>query len=185
MYALKTYKENNIKGGFTLLEVMAAMAILAVSLVAIFNAQSQSMKMSERAGYITKAMNLAQARLGELELEVLEKGFDVLEEEDNGNFEDADFAGYRWAYTSDNIRIPLVSVNEDTKSVSDNSLLKTAQDMLEKSIKEVRLKVYFKDGRSEDFVELVTHYSDPKALNLSPTSTSGGTSQGAGGQATP
>ena len=148
------------------MEVMAAMAILAISLVAIYNASTQSVKLSERSGYITTAVNLAKARLGEIEFEILEKGFDSIEEKASGTFEDHDYADYRWEYTSNKIQIPLVSINPEEKSVSDNSYLKMAQDMLEKSIKELRLRVYFKDGAKEDFVELVTHYNNPKDLPI-------------------
>jgi len=152
--------------GFTLLEVMAALAILAIALVAIFNAESQSMKLSEKAGYITTAVNLAKARLGELELDILEKGFDSVKEKESGKFEDDRFEGYRWEYTSNKIVIPLVSIDPNAKSVTENPFLKMAQDMLEKSIKEVRLKVFFKDGKKEDFVEIVTHFSNPKDLPI-------------------
>ncbi len=159
--------------GFSLLEVMISVAILAVVLIAVFNTQSQAIRLSERAEYITTAVNLAKARMSELEFEVAEKGFEYLLDKDDGKFEDDNFKDYRWEYTSGKIQIPLVSLDKDTESVSENSYLKMAQEMLEKSIKEVRLKVFFKEGKKEGNVELVSHFSNPKQLPIV-------TSQGSG-----
>ena len=54
--------------GFTLLEVMLAMAILAIVLVAVFQSQSQSLSMSGRSRFLTTASLLAQSRMAEIEL---------------------------------------------------------------------------------------------------------------------
>jgi prepilin-type N-terminal cleavage/methylation domain-containing protein len=159
----KKYSDGN---GFSLMEVMIAMAVLSIVLVAVFNTQSQAVRLSERADYINTAVNLAKARMDELEFEVSEKGFEYLLDKDAGEFENDAFRDYRWEYTSNNISIPLVSLDEEQDTVSDNSFLKMAQEMLEKSIKEVRLRVYFKEGRKEGNVELVTHFSTPDQLPI-------------------
>lgn len=53
--------------GFTLLEVMIAMAILAIALVAVFRSQSQSISMVSEARFLTTASLLAQSKMAELE----------------------------------------------------------------------------------------------------------------------
>ncbi|MCX5832072.1 MAG: type II secretion system minor pseudopilin GspI [Deltaproteobacteria bacterium] len=53
--------------GFTLLEVMIAMAILAISLVAVFRSQSQSVSMASEARFLTTASLLAQGKMAEME----------------------------------------------------------------------------------------------------------------------
>ncbi len=53
--------------GFTLLEVMIAMAILAIALVAIFQMQSQSISMSTDSRFMTTAALLAQSKMVETE----------------------------------------------------------------------------------------------------------------------
>lgn len=53
--------------GFTLLEVMIAMAILAISLVAVFRSQSQSVSMLSEARFLTTASLLAQGKMAEME----------------------------------------------------------------------------------------------------------------------
>lgn len=53
--------------GFTLLEVMIAMAILAISLVAVFRSQSQSVSMAGESRFLTTASLLAQGKMAEVE----------------------------------------------------------------------------------------------------------------------
>ena len=54
------------KGGFTILEVMVAISILAVGLMAIFTAQSRSIMGNTDANRQTEAMTLAQDKMEEL-----------------------------------------------------------------------------------------------------------------------
>jgi general secretion pathway protein I len=53
--------------GFTLMEVMIAMAILAIALVAIFQSQSQSISMATDSRFLTTAALLAQSKMAEVE----------------------------------------------------------------------------------------------------------------------
>ena len=55
------------KTGFTLLEVMIAMAILAIALVAVFQLQSQSISMSSESRFMTTASLLAQSKMADIE----------------------------------------------------------------------------------------------------------------------
>lgn len=55
--------------GFTLLEVMIAMSILAIALVAVFQMQSQSISMSTEARFLTTASLLAQYKMADIESE--------------------------------------------------------------------------------------------------------------------
>lgn len=53
--------------GFTLLEVMIAMAILAIALVAVYRSQSQSVSMAGEARFLTTASLLAQGKMADVE----------------------------------------------------------------------------------------------------------------------
>ena len=57
------------KTGFTLLEVMIAMAILAIALVAVFQMQSQSISMASESRFRTTASLLAQSKMADIEAE--------------------------------------------------------------------------------------------------------------------
>ena len=78
------------KHGFSLLEVMAAMSIIAIALTAVLSSQSQSVSLASEAKFSTTAALLAQSKLAEIE---------TMEQRDlrsdSGDFGD-DFLGYTW-----------------------------------------------------------------------------------------
>jgi len=75
--------------GFTLLEVLIAIAILAISLSAIFGSQAQSLALATEAQFNIHAATLARAKLAEYE-----SGVAPVEDGD-GDFGD-DFPGFAW-----------------------------------------------------------------------------------------
>ena len=78
------------QGGFTLLEVMVAVAIIAIALTALLGSHSQSVSLAGESKFYTTASLLAQRKMAELEL----AGFDDLVS-DGGDFGE-EFPGYRW-----------------------------------------------------------------------------------------
>jgi general secretion pathway protein I len=78
------------KRAFTLLEVMIAVAVIAMSFTALLSAQSQSLSIAARSRFESAAALLARQKLAELEL----SGFDSLSS-GSGDFED-NFAAYHW-----------------------------------------------------------------------------------------
>lgn len=86
-------KMNYSVSGFTLLEVMVAMAIIAIGLTAVLGSQSQSVSLASEAKFNTTAPLLAQSKISEIE--VVEPG-DLAD--DSGDFGD-DFLGYTWQYS--------------------------------------------------------------------------------------
>ncbi|PIE60510.1 MAG: hypothetical protein CSA31_01670 [Desulfobulbus propionicus] len=79
--------------GFTLLEVLIAVAVLSLATVTLLGAQSQSIPILSEARFLTTASMLAQEKLSELE-------FIPFSEIDNdsGDFGE-DFASFTWAVT--------------------------------------------------------------------------------------
>ena len=78
------------KTGFTLLEVMVAMSILAMSLVAVFYMQSQSISMAGEARFLTTASLLAQHKMAEIEA-----GTSIDNKSQEGDFA-PDYPAYGW-----------------------------------------------------------------------------------------
>ena len=89
--------KNDRSSGFTLLEVMVAMAIIAIALTAVLGSQSQSVSLAGEAKFNTTAPFLAQSKISELE--VADPGELI---DDSGDFGD-DFPGYTWKTTVQNI----------------------------------------------------------------------------------
>lgn len=76
--------------GFTLLEVMVAIALIAIALTAVLGSQSQSVSLAGEARFNTTAALLARSKMAEIELQDPE---DLTA--DSGDFSE-DFPGYTW-----------------------------------------------------------------------------------------
>ena len=80
--------------GFTLLEVMISVAILAIALVALFGSQGRSLSHAAETGFNTVASLLSAGKMAELESGV------VALTDSEGDFGD-NFAGYTWKVAVD------------------------------------------------------------------------------------
>nr|WP_321465009.1 prepilin-type N-terminal cleavage/methylation domain-containing protein [uncultured Desulfobulbus sp.] len=81
------------KGGFTLLEVMIAVAIIAIAVVTLLGAQSQSVSIASSAKFDTMASMLAQWKMSDLLLKEYKELAD-----DEGNFGE-DYPQFSWKLT--------------------------------------------------------------------------------------
>lgn len=137
----------NASGGFTLLEVMLAVALLAIVLPVLLGLRNRGLEFRDRAREITTATLLAQEKL--LETELL---FAMPVGEQTGDFKDAppglatqatgeDRApGYRWR------RI-------------------IAPTPLER-VREIRVQVLWMRGETEDSVEVSNYVFDTSGASL-------------------
>ena len=83
--------------GFTLLEVMVAMAILAMSLAAIFDVVGGALRNHERAQHLELATLLARTKLTEVEARFEEDGFRDFDQTDDGTFEEEGHPEVAWS----------------------------------------------------------------------------------------
>lgn len=79
--------------GFTLLEVMIAMTILAIGLSAVFQLKSQSISMASESRFLTTASFLAQMKMSDIEAAA-----SVQTQTQTGDFT-PDFPEYGWSLT--------------------------------------------------------------------------------------
>lgn len=99
------------KDGFSLLEVMVAMAIMAIVLVAVYRMHSQTLSMTAASRFQTEAPLLAQRKLADIESSPDSIG------PDSGDFGD-DFEGYRWTVVvEDVVSEALGEVSQDLKRI--------------------------------------------------------------------
>ena len=82
--------------GFTLLEVMVALAILATSLLAISDVVGGALRNHVRARHVETAALLARAKMVQLEEKYEAKGFAATDESDDGSFEDDGHPEVKW-----------------------------------------------------------------------------------------
>ena len=83
--------------GFTLIEVLISLSIMAIVLVAVFKLHTQSISMSAAAKFHATATLLAQTKLSEIQSIPLEELHS-----DSGNFGET-FAGYKWFSTVEDV----------------------------------------------------------------------------------
>ncbi len=101
-----------ISFGFTLLEVMIALAVMAIVLVSVYRMHSQSLTMNTAARFYTQAPILAQGKIAELE--ALSSGAFP---ENSGDFGEQ-FPGYSWKTSVADITSEILGeVVEDLKRV--------------------------------------------------------------------
>ena len=91
--------------GFTLLEVMIAMAIVAIAMVTLLGLANRSIAVNARLQKITQATLLAQGKMNEIEIAASQSGTGTTEQ--NGTF-DSPFDGYRWEVAYNDTPLPSV-----------------------------------------------------------------------------
>jgi general secretion pathway protein I len=82
--------------GFTLLEVVVAMAILGVALLAIFDLNAGAVASHAYVKRLTIATELARSKMTDLEQELYDKGFELDDVERKGDFAAEGWSSYTW-----------------------------------------------------------------------------------------
>jgi general secretion pathway protein I len=102
----------NRAAGFTLLEVMVALAVMSIVLVSVYRMHSQSLTMNAAARFYTQAPLLAQSKIAAFET-LSAKGFP----EDSGDFGEQ-FPGYSWKVSQKDVTSEVLgTVAEDLKQI--------------------------------------------------------------------
>jgi general secretion pathway protein I len=98
--------------GFTLLEMVVAVAIMSIVLISVYRLHAQSLSMNTQARFYTQAPMLAQSKLSEMET-----GEDAEFAADSGEFIE-EFAGYSWRVTVDEVDLEtLGEISKDLKQI--------------------------------------------------------------------
>ena len=82
--------------GFTLLEVMISLAILAISLVAISGLNGGAVAMESYSRRATEATLLLRAKMNDVEEQLQKDGFSDFDDEKRGSFDDEGARGFAW-----------------------------------------------------------------------------------------
>lgn len=103
-----------MKRGFTLLEVMIAVAILGLSLTAIFSSEVGAANVGARARRQNVAATLARCKMGEIEEIVAIEGLPAIEKKDEDNCCDhAPVEGFECSWIIERIILPEFGTSED------------------------------------------------------------------------
>lgn len=86
----------SLRKAFSLLEVMVAVALLSLGLVALLQVQARSTELAIRAREMTVATMLARAKLYDCEELLRKNGFSVGDFNESGTFDDEGYPTVRW-----------------------------------------------------------------------------------------
>ena len=82
--------------GFSLLEMMIAIAILAMGLVLLLQVQARSVQLAQQAREMTVATMLARGKLLDCETDLMKKGFSIGDYDESGGFDDENYPTFHW-----------------------------------------------------------------------------------------
>lgn len=192
-------------GGFSLLEVMVSVAIVALALVVLVSMTTNNVRAAHHARLVTTATFLARAKIAAVEDQILEEGFTDSDQEDEGDFADEGHAKFRWHYVIERVELPTevmekaqetVGQTADEAAASDNNpmmaiagflggfmstLIEPIRVGLQESVRRITLRVSWAEvGRNEQSFDVVAFLTDPSRLDTVLTMPAGGTQTGAG-----
>ncbi|MCP4447084.1 MAG: hypothetical protein GY811_17305 [Myxococcales bacterium] len=96
----------NGQGGFTLVEVMFALSMLAGSLILLLQGAAANVRSTQEAQMMTAATELARGKMYDLEEKLLEEGFQHLDQTEEGDFKEEGWPQIRWEAEITKIEIP-------------------------------------------------------------------------------
>jgi len=94
------------QGGFTLLEVMISLAILAMALTMLLSATASNVELANRARVLGTVTNLTRGKMFDLEEQLLQEGFQETNQELDGDFSDEGHKEIEWEATVEKIELP-------------------------------------------------------------------------------
>jgi general secretion pathway protein I len=102
-----TSHRGSSRRGFTLLEVLVAIAILGLGLTVILSSQVGLFSSSQHAENLSLAVNLLRCRMSETELDLLKEGYPLIDQNDEGPCcEDEYEKSFRCAWKVERIELP-------------------------------------------------------------------------------
>jgi len=92
--------------GFTLLEVMIALAILGGGLIALLSMSAADVRAAHKAKLLTIATGLARGKMLDIEEELFHNGFQDVAENENGDFSDDGQHKFTWDALVEKVALP-------------------------------------------------------------------------------
>lgn len=146
-------------GGFSLLEVMVAVAILAIALTTLLTFSGNTMIKSGRAERLTIAAMLARQKMADIEID-LEKAKQKKEFPDerseDGEF-DEPFEDYKWKMEIRRVELPAPVSEEEGAGSMQAMIGKQLTKEISKTVRELKLTVSWDDMGEEQSIDVVTH----------------------------
>lgn len=200
-------------GGFSLLEILVSLAILAMALVVLSRIVTSNVVAAHHARLTTAATFLARSRISMMEQSLLEYGFAEMDGEDEGTFTEEGYPQFRWYSYVERIELPADATQKVQQKASEQTLSNNPMEVLsgfmggfmttlmepirlglQESVRKLTVSVMWDEpGKPEQSFEVVTFLTDPSRLETAvtmaatggPTGTDTKTSTGTGTGKTP
>jgi general secretion pathway protein I len=186
--------------GFTLLEIMVAIAILSSTLVVLLSIVTNNVRSTNHAKMTTSATLLARTKMVDIEDQILDNGFTDNDETAAGSFKDLGYPQFRWETSIERIELPsdlaqrsrdqATTQSQDAKDPMSlltgfmggmmSSFIDPIRNGLQESVRKVTVRVIWDEhGRPDQNFEVIQYLTDPSKLDAAGL-TAGGAS-GTGG----
>lgn len=165
------------QSGFTLLEVMIAMAIMLVAFSSILAIQSSSMSSALKSRQIHEVSMLARNAMAQTEVEISGKKFEDITEELSGQFDDP-YQDYTWTRKIKEVKLPNLQGlskaaqsasggdaaaskdDEEKNSAIMEQMTKVITNFLSKAVREITITVQWKRGIQVQKYEVAMYWVD-------------------------
>ncbi len=171
-------------GGFSLLEILVSLAILATALVVLSRIVTGNVAAANHARMTTAATFLARTRISMMEQSLLEYGFAEMDGEDAGTFTEEGFPRFRWYSYVERIELPADATQKVQQASQKQTLSNNPMEMLsgfmggfmstlmdpirlglQESVRKLTVRVMWDEpGRPEQSFEVVNFLTDPSRL---------------------
>jgi general secretion pathway protein I len=192
-----------VEAGFTLLEIMVAIAILSMTLVVLLSIVTNNVRATNHSKMTTAATLLARTKMVDIEDYILDNGFTENTETNAGTFRELGYPQFRWESTIERIDLPSDLAQQGRDKAADqsrdakdpmsmltgfmggmmSSFIEPVRIGLQESVRKVTVRVLWDEhGRRDLSFEVVQYLTDPAKLDtvLNPPGATGTGATGAG-----
>jgi len=150
-------KSRAFYSGFTLLEVMVAVAILAISMTTLLTFSGSTMIKSGRAEALTIATMLARQKMAEVEIDLIQaaKTNEIPDERSESGTFDEPFSDYNWTMEIRKVELPAPVTGEEG-SIQARIAGELTKEIT-KTVRELKLVVKWQEMGEEQTYEVITH----------------------------
>ena len=167
-----------MRRGFTLLEALVAMGILAGLFTAIYGVQASVVRSVRYARDLQRAALLARDKVLEIEWKLKKDGFSVADMTMEGDFDDAEAPEFRWRAEIHRVKAeafeaaatPQMGDQTNPMAAAFAPAFSMIGRRLADQVRELRVEVFWKDGKYEEGFDVVTHIVQLTGAGASPPS---------------
>ncbi len=181
---LISLSDSKALNGFTLLEIMVALAIMALSFTALFLVQGRATRLGSEARTISLATQLARYQLLECKKEAQKIIASASDFKLDGDFSELGFADFSWECHAPQFNMKAPSASQVDESIKRNTpdeqkqqqkasaastmspIITMVTDTLGNSVRELALIIRWNEGEKSDELRVVTHIVDLAAMQV-------------------